>query len=462
MEFFHGEHLRLDWGLGNPNKTATLIACLLVLAHVIRHLLAGKRGNLIVFSGVFLALGICLIHTYSRGGIVAAIAGQFAYWAARSRGKFTWPSRPQWICGVILVVILSAYSAMPQVDAASRYTQGIGPGAAEDLSVTNRLRIWKDVPRMMVDAPGGWGLGNSGYAWMQWYQPLETRYLHRTLVNSHFSWLVEFGWIGRFLYLFGWGMILVIVFARHFPEEKKTERRAAGIATGIWIAFAVGAFFSSVAESWQLWVLPVLALLWMLVRVRPFAFGEIRRSLILIGVLSLLCLAITAVAGSIRKAEIPIGKQGGVTKIGTGRARSLLLHPDEKVVGRHFGMDLRENYREPWLVSDRLPLADDILETVERIILSGDFPDTSEIDNFPGEIVVLNPTKMLKEKSGHPGTRRVILGSLRKDPVARSVRSACKADDFGWSLEQSNGKKLYLGNWTKFFSKTPPLPSKAR
>lgn len=438
----------MDWGLGNPNKTAALIACLLVLAHLVRYL-PQKKWGLIAFSAVFLGLGICLIHTYSRGGMLAAVVGQFAYWAARTGGRFTLPGRRELVCGVALALALAIYSALPQVNAASRYTQGVMP-ADEDRSIANRLRIWKDVPRMMVDAPRGWGVGNAGVSWMQWYQPVGTRYQYRTLVNSHLTWLVEFSWLGRFAYLFAWGLVFAIVFGRSFGQEQIKERRSAGVATGLWASFAVSMFFSSVAESWVLWILPMGALAWMLFPVRALkpahsGGGSLRVDLAIMGAAAMTMLAIAALIGNAVKPEIPVHYDGENVFLGERPPRSLLLQPDEQILGQHYGIHLRENLASGWMVTGKLR-SNTLPEGIERIVLSGDFPDLPENLDFKGEIVVFNYLKMLK-KSGQGASNRIILGSFRKDPVAKSIRYACAKEDFGWDLELKRGKKLYLGNW---------------
>lgn len=107
---------------------------------------------------------------------------------------------------------------------------------------------------MMKDAPGGWGLGTSGHAYNEWYQPLDKNEGYRTMVNSHLTWLVEFGWGGRFLYLLGW----LGVFAICLPGA---QARWLSIPFGIWLSFFIGAIFSSVAESPWLWPVPVVSLL---------------------------------------------------------------------------------------------------------------------------------------------------------------------------------------------------------
>ena len=95
------------------------------------------------------------------------------------------------------------------LQAHKRYGQGV---ATEDRSISNRFELWKAAPTMMVDAPSGWGGGKSGQAYMNWYQPLDQHEAYRTLVNSHLTWLVELGWLGRFVYLTGWFTVFLMCF----------------------------------------------------------------------------------------------------------------------------------------------------------------------------------------------------------------------------------------------------------
>ncbi|MFK5923453.1 MAG: O-antigen ligase family protein [Verrucomicrobiota bacterium] len=427
----------------------------MVVAHLIRFV-NNKTWALFVFGAVFLSLGVCLIHTYSRGGILAAVFGQLAFWGAFTGAKFTKPARREFLCGAILFAVLSIYALLPQVNAASRYTQGLLPGD-EDRSISNRLRIWKDAPRMMTDAPRGWGIGRAGIAWMQWYQPVSTRYQYRTLVNSHLTWMVEFGWFGRFVYLFAWGLLFAIVFDRSTEGDRVKSRASAAIATGIWFSFAVSMFFSSIAESWVLWVLPLGSLLWMIffgcfLRTESDVLTRGGRDIAVIAVVSFVSLVSLALMGYAVKPDIPIHCDGENVILGIRLPRNLLLQPDERVLGQHYGIQLRENLSSGWLIADSLA-ENTVPEGIELMVLSGDFFDLDEINNFQGDVVILNSLRML-EKSGHARSNRVILGSHRKDAIAKSIRHACAEDGFGWDLELRKGKKLYLGNWMEIIN--PP------
>ncbi len=85
----------MDWGFGNPNKTAALIAILMVAVWGLAYI--GRWGfwiALVLFTG----LGICQIDTYSRGGVFAACVGL---------GIFVWKLPRPWMASRMIAVIVS-------------------------------------------------------------------------------------------------------------------------------------------------------------------------------------------------------------------------------------------------------------------------------------------------------------------------------------------------------------------
>lgn len=219
--FFQG-FWRMDWGLGNPNKTAALIAILMIAVWALAYL---RNWLFWVSLVLFSALGICLVHTFSRGGMVAAFCGLIPLLACLRR-----PLPVKRIVGVVASVWV-IIGASIYLQAHERFGQGV---VQEDRSISNRLVLWKVTPTMMVDAPGGWGIGHSGKSYMEWYQPFDRSESYRTLVSSHLTWLVEFGWIGRFFYIFGWMSVFVLC----APSKRQAWTV---IPFGIWISFFVSA-----------------------------------------------------------------------------------------------------------------------------------------------------------------------------------------------------------------------------
>jgi len=210
---------RMDWGLGNPNKTAALIAILMVAVWGLAYV---RKWGFWVAITLFMALGGCLVHTFSRGGLIAAGLGLAVLLAYVPR---PWPKKRGLALGFsVLGLIVFSFC----LNAHERYGQGV---IEEDRSIINRAELWKSAPKMMVDAPTGWGLGNSGKAFMQWYQWVPRNEQYRTMVNSHLTWLVESGWPARFLYLFAWGGCLSALFA---DKQIPLACRAVGYLAGLW------------------------------------------------------------------------------------------------------------------------------------------------------------------------------------------------------------------------------------
>src|ERR1700722_12989777 len=71
---FHG-FSRMDWGLGNPNKTAVLIAALMIAVWALAYI---RKWGFWLGLPLFTGLGFFLVHTYSRGGVIGAFAGLMA------------------------------------------------------------------------------------------------------------------------------------------------------------------------------------------------------------------------------------------------------------------------------------------------------------------------------------------------------------------------------------------------
>jgi hypothetical protein len=242
MDIVFQDTWRMDWGLGNPNKTAALIGMLMV---AVWWLPLWKRSCFWLALGIFTGLGLCMTHTFSRGGLLAVIVGivPVAVLAVRPLSLL----RMLGIGMSVLAIIVFGLS----IKADQRLVQGL---KEKDPSISNRLLIWKTAPRMMVDAPEGWGAGNSGNAYMQWYQPVDRMEGYRTLVNSHLTWMVEFGWAMRFLYVTGWLLALLLV----WPQGRDP---VLAVSFGVLTTFGLAATFSSVGETPILWAVPLLAVL---------------------------------------------------------------------------------------------------------------------------------------------------------------------------------------------------------
>jgi len=322
--FYFNDMWRMDWGLGNPNKTAALIAILMIACWGLAFV---KRRGFWLALSLFTGLGVCLVHTFSRGGMVALFAGLLPFTFLLSSGMRN-VGKSRWIGLVVSTWILIGVAVGFQ--AHQRYTQGF---IEEDRSISNRLDIWEMAPQMIRDAPGGWGLGNSGDAYEWWYQDLDETEGYRTLVNSHLTWLVEFGWLGRIGYVIGWG----VVFGLCLPSRRA---RWLVVPLGIWLSLAVSAMFSSVAESWLLWIIPGCFLMGVFIwRWRNRIWPDWRLALMPSG-LAVIGLAILTLLPA-PETDVPVSVSGGVVTIGEGEPEYLIIHR-EGLFGRQSGRKIRQ------------------------------------------------------------------------------------------------------------------------
>lgn len=248
---------RLRLGYVNPNRAAVLLAELALLVACL--LFARRRAPFILGALGTLVLLATLAQTASRGGFVAFLAG-FSLLSAFGFRKLS-RSRKRALPVMAALLMVTAYVSL----SCNGKLSGARFGSrlfARDSSNSIRLEMWRETPRMMVDAPGGWGFLTSGRAFIDWYQPITGEFTASTLVNDHLTKLVAFGWPMRFVWIFGWLGVLALLLAfavrggSPFPLAEGT-------------VLAIGAWFNPVLASQTLWILP-LAGLWVFVRTHPW------------------------------------------------------------------------------------------------------------------------------------------------------------------------------------------------
>ncbi len=371
-EFFFNDIWRMDWGFGNPNKTAALIAMLMVAVWSIAYL--WRKGfwlSVVLFTG----LAICLVHTFSRGGLIACFVGLVPLLLAAPR-PWPWIRTVAVLSSVWIAIGLSVY-----LQAHERYTKGI---AEQDRAITNRLDIWKAAPGMIKDAPQGWGIGNAGRAYMDWYQPLDRTEQYRTLVNSHLTWLVELGWGGRFIYLFGWLMILLIC----WPIQNIGWL---SIPFGIWLSLLVAAIFSSVAESPWLWVLPGISF----VLVLGWRYRKHRWPASWLWSAPPVLAAILVAIAYLSFPQSKICRTGGVVIVNQ-EMPSLWIAVDREILGKQYARVLRNAV--PDLTNLTLGIVEEIEDLpkgpVNHVILSGRFTSGDALRCLHGSVerlTLVNP-----------------------------------------------------------------------
>ena len=256
VEYYYGETLRWSFGFDNPNKAAVLFACAVPLLWWLWQ--ASWRINnrwarlpaLVLSASLLAGSWYCLIMTFSRGGLVAAVAaliyqiGAAAWQGRKSAGS--WPTSGRvWVSALLVMVLIGG-----------TLWNGLGSRSAEalgnDASVGNRVELWGSALQMAAENPRGFGGGKSGEQYMQWYQPLDRQQGYRTMVNSYLTFLVEQGWLWSFLATMSFALIWVWTKpggAEYFPLALRASI----------LGFLVAGFFSTTMEEWRLWVMPAVA-----------------------------------------------------------------------------------------------------------------------------------------------------------------------------------------------------------
>ncbi|WP_009962607.1 O-antigen ligase family protein [Verrucomicrobium spinosum] len=320
--FFEGVR-RLDWGLGNPNFTGALIATLMISLWIAAYL--WKYGFWLSLSANAV-LGACLVHTYSRGSVVALVGGTIVLVCCVRR----WPANRIIAC-VVTAAALVGYSGY--LGASKRYEPGF---VAQDGSVVNRWAIYEKVPRMMWDAPEGWGAGRASDAYRQWYQETGRLEKYRQLVSSHLTWLVEFGWGIRIAYVLSWAAVIVLCFpgrAQHWLS----------VPLAVWICFGLSASFSDTAHQPWLWIVPTLSLVCVVVARVVVADWPSGILFAVSAVAGMMLLGVLAVLGGMGKGHLELALRQGIVTIGKGgeQLSVFVAKPDQAVLGAFYGHKLR-------------------------------------------------------------------------------------------------------------------------
>ncbi len=421
----------MDWGFGNPNKTATLIALIMIAVWLLGYV---HRWGFWTALALFTGFGFCLILTESRGGLVALMIGGLIVLA--------WTPRPfpPWRLVSLLVACCALAIFAFVIHAQSRYVQEF---SGEDRSVDNRLLIWEQVPTMIHDAPNGWGLGRSGDAYMQWYQPITRGEGYRTLVNSHLTWLTELDWPGRIVYVSAWAAIFIIV----WPSS---GQRWFSVPLGIWIAFAICASFSSVAEARSLWMIPLSALASVVTARFRYSLWPKTDVWLWGSLASSAMVAAIFLVGTLPSPPSSIHcPQPGVVTLGTASPRIWIVAPSRSVLGEHYGHEVRRGFAANTTFNETgLGIVSSLKNAPanQTLVFSGQVPSAWETLH-PIRIILINPkppsTETLQALLANPSIT-VIVGEFSQNEDYWSEQAQ---DHPNIKLQLVPGSEDYIPNW---------------
>lgn len=227
-----GERLKL-W-FRNPNLAGGFLALCAICALGLLYVRVWPVKALGALTA--LAILVPLVKTGSRAALLAFVGGCCLMAATRFKALL---SRKVLLPVLACAVLVGGYLAF--CGDSGRFTTKL---FVEGSSKTSRFPIWREVPRMIADAPLGWGAGNSGKAYIRWYQREQTCLLE-DLISGHCTFLAEHSWPIRFAYLFVW-----IVFGLLFFRNALLGRSP--VPLGVAGALAFLGVLHPIFSSWEL------------------------------------------------------------------------------------------------------------------------------------------------------------------------------------------------------------------
>jgi len=323
------------FSVGDTRVISLLLATLLVASWGFAGL---GRGGFWISLGLSLIVGTGLVVYHpTLGSLAGAVAG--LVWI----GLWFCPQASQTriivVCAVSLAFALIAWLAPKDPNLAK--TTG-----EEGAPLASRLLIWKAVPHMLLDAPGGWeksdpgwdafGTGPDYMLGYQPFQPSDELYIeYRTLVSSHFTWLAEHDWTHRILYVCAWALAGLLV----WPSRR---HRWLAVPSGIWVTVGIAGLFCLTLGAPVVWIIPAISLLAAIVfRLYSRIWPAWPVWLLTLSGAPAAFLLLIFCGAFLFPSQVPIHREGNRTIIGYGEPSVWFIRPYVDVLGHHFGQGIR-------------------------------------------------------------------------------------------------------------------------
>ena len=436
---------RLQLWFGTGNRAGAFLAMLFLAG---MSLVLGTRRLTGRIVGIVLSLlalvGVFL--TQSRGALVAMLASAAVVEVCWLHGRGLLTRKRLLVAGLVTVLI----GVVVTVLFVAVLPRGIMSYVRSDGLRWDMLRGF---PRMMCDAPWGWGLGQCGAAYADWYNsPDEWRY-QACLFSDHLSMLADFGWLGG-------GLYLLAVLAGFFGLMRLAWIGGPTAPLGLWCALAVAACWNPVFAAPTILWLPLASLVF-LIRDRRWMRGRFWLKPLVASALcsAAILLVVWAIGESVSYAP-RISRQGRAVLV-NGDSPKIWLVADDDVLGSRFMP--KEEIRWFYWANPKAPAVgivhdlDDLGRTgVRRLVLSGRhcgeylrrFRERAAGLAVPPEIVFLSPGFAAPEipRQLHERSRvTMVLGEFaaRYDPGFGS--------DPLVTMVIVKGAELYVPGWMRYF-----------
>ena len=437
-EDYWADAKRLRLWFKNPNLAGGLMALAALFA---LGLLFLRRWLLKVVGAVMaLAFLALLVKTESRAAMLAFGFGCGLVALVRSKSLLSWKV----LVSILLCVgLVGGYVALQKNS--SRFTTEMFKEGSSSLS---RVPIWMEVPRMIADAPWGWGRGNSGKAYIRWYQEKSTCLLEN-LVSGHCTFLVEHGWLLRFAYLFLWTFSLLVLFRAALRDANPMPIAVLG-------AFGLMGMFHPAIYAWELWVLPVVSCAAVILKKFNWRH-EIVSAWIAGGVAVLLCIGIFAEGKwwCAAKKKVPISCQGDATCINSDRPKLWVVDDDYVLHGGYWwlmGKEMRD-----WCAQNITARSightfslQSVPDSCERLVIVGEACETfcREWQRFLLDHTALKDVVFLSP----PFSAESISGDIQQKCKLRTIQGGLASRIANYKAKPENlkivaGASLYIPNW---------------
>lgn len=323
-----GRQLKL-W-FASPNQAGAFLSFVFLIGLGVLRTCRGRAvrsvGAVVALAGFVL---VCL--TASRGAMVASAVGAAIVFGRDILSCSKWSRRRLVVVCLALTVVAGAFSFGLL---SLRTVKGLGHSDA------GRWALWQTAPRMLCDAPGGWGrLNEVGSAYSDWYGPLGSGKFRYNLINDHLTVLVAKGWIigGGYLLLWFGGLSLLLLVAR---------RGGSPIPAAVWSALFVASFFNVVLFAPTILWLPAASLLWLVPGRRWLSCAVAGRALALGSCGTVIALFALYAVGSSQANPVPsVRYSNGQWRIG-GENPSVWIVDDGETIGSvATAYDIRSFYR---------------------------------------------------------------------------------------------------------------------
>ena len=310
---------------------------------------------------IALSSAILLLRTGSRGAFLALAVGTVVVLACELRRRAA--SWRTWLtvvgCGLVALGLLGGilYGTI-------RTRQGNADSDGQ------HKMVFRNIPRMMCDAPGGWGSYRQvGIAYFSWYQGRADDKLRNNLIGDMETRLVGLGWVRGGLYLWLWvgGILCLLGLA---------WRGANPLPAVAWSALAITSSLNLILAESSVFVLPVLSL-GLLIPFRPWRQKKFLACLAGVGLVLVGggLLAIGELADRMPRSRPHVHRDGRRILVG-GRKPVAWVVDDCKTLGGAFApMEIRRHFEGNLRASaiGYVKSLDDLpeLSGIRRLVLAG-------------------------------------------------------------------------------------------